>query len=393
MPAERARSRRLPALAAGSLGVSARRAGLLLVLLIVQLAACAPARMPPGAEPGEPRLSTTHFVTADGLTLPLRAWLPERERWPAPKAVVLALHGFNDYSNAFEAPGGWLAERGIATYAYDQRGFGAGPHAGLWAGSDVMADDVRTAAALLGRRHPGVPLYLLGDSMGGAVAIVALSGPEPAPAAEGAVAGVILSAPAVWSRATMPLYQRVALWVAARTIPWVRLSGSGLGIQASDNLEMLRALGRDPLVIKETRIDAMDGLTDLMSAALDAAPDFRSRALLLYGDKDQVVPRAPSFRFWRALPAVAATRQRRALYGEGWHMLLRDLQAEVVLADIAAWIEAGAAPLPPPLPSGADRHAEAALREAGAEPEIADEAPAPALPAGAALPAEGRSGS
>ncbi|MGF1608955.1 MAG: alpha/beta hydrolase [Kiloniellales bacterium] len=334
----------------------------------------------PGAE--GPRLTADHVITEDGLALPLRAWLPDEARWPTPTAVVLALHGFNDYSNAFDAPGQWLAGRGIATYAYDQRGFGAGPHAGLWAGSEALAADVTAAAALLGRRHPGVPLYLLGESMGGAVAILALSGPEPPD-----VQGAILAAPAVWSRETMPLYQRIALWIAARTIPWARFTGSGLGIQASDNIEMLRALGRDPLVIKETRVDAMDGLTDLMSAALEAAPRLRARALLLYGDKDEVVPRGPSFRFWRELPAGAP--QRKGLYAEGWHMLLRDLQAEVVLQDIAAWIETGAGPLP----SGADRHAEAALSEDGAEPEIASETPTPAVPAGAALPAQSRSGS
>ena len=49
-----------------------------------------------------PRLSDTQFMTRDGLALPLRAWLPEDG---APRAVVLALHGFNDYSKAFEAAG------------------------------------------------------------------------------------------------------------------------------------------------------------------------------------------------------------------------------------------------------------------------------------------------
>ena len=43
------------------------------------------------------------------------------------KAVILALHGFNDYSNAFAMPARLWAERGIASYAYDQRGFGGAP--------------------------------------------------------------------------------------------------------------------------------------------------------------------------------------------------------------------------------------------------------------------------
>ena len=160
---------------------------------------------------------------------------------------------------------------------------------------------------------------------------------------------MILSAPAVWARDTMPFYQRGALWLAARLIPWAKFTGEGLGVQASDNIEMLRGLGRDPLFIKETRVVAIEGLTDLMSEALDGGAALKAPALVLYGEKDEVVPPDPTLRFWRSLPEGGES-QRLALYPDGWHMLLRDLQAEVVLADIEAWIaERDAA-----LPSGAD---------------------------------------
>ena len=72
--------------------------------------------------------------------LPLRKWLPDG----AVKAVILALHGFNDYSDAFEGPGEVWANRGIATYAFDQRGFGAAPGHGLWAGAEQLAGDAIT---------------------------------------------------------------------------------------------------------------------------------------------------------------------------------------------------------------------------------------------------------
>ena len=75
------------------------------------------------------------LYAADGQVLPLRKWLPDG----AVKAVILALHGFNDYSNAFEGPGEVWAHRGIATYAYDQRGFGGAPGRGLWPGRAALA--------------------------------------------------------------------------------------------------------------------------------------------------------------------------------------------------------------------------------------------------------------
>ena len=202
------------------------------------------------------------FITSDGQRLPLRKWLPDT----GVRAVILGLHGFNDYSHAFEIPGKAWAKDGIATYAYDQRGFGGAPERGIWPGRAVLAADVTTACSLLRRLHPGVPLYLVGESMGGAVAIVAMTGESRTPIPD--VDGVILTAPAVWGRSTMDLLPRIALWAGVRLMPNLKLTGQSLHILASDNIPMLRALGRDPLVIKETRVDTIWGLVNLMDAAL-----------------------------------------------------------------------------------------------------------------------------
>ena len=280
-----------------------------------------------------------HFLARDGARLPLKSWLPDGVRpttraTARPTAVIIALHGFNDYSNFFDAPGAWLATRGIASYAYDQRGFGAAPGRGYWPGTTALIDDLGTLNALVRARHPGVPVYVLGESMGGAVALVAASGERSGLNVD----GVILSAPAVWGRATMPWYQTGALWISAHTVPGVTLSGRGLKIVASDNIEMLRALGRDPLVIKETRIDAIYGLTELMDAALEASARLVLPALILYGEKDEIIPREPTERMLASLPEAGKDRRKVVYYENGYHMLLRDLQAETVWSDIAAWI-------------------------------------------------------
>ncbi len=363
----------------------------LLLIPLLTLGACAPRVAPPG--PGltaagltAPAFTEETFITADGSELPLRHWAPQEgdsgSETGAAHGVVLALHGFNDYSHAFAESGPALAAQGLLVYAYDQRGFGEAPHRGLWAGTDVLTGDLAEAATLLRNRHPDLPLYLLGESMGGAVILAALAAPDVPPAVAGAD-GVILAAPAVWARSTMPFHQRAALWLGARLFPWARFSGRGLGIQASDNIEMLRALGRDPLFIKETRTDAIYGLVNLMDAALAAAPEVEAPALLLYGEKDEVVPAEPVIRFWRQLPPEAAPQtaghQRFALYPEGWHMLLRDLQAQTVIDDIAAWTRDKTAPLP----SGAEETAAAFLKGEEDGGERAGEEPGDATAAAA----------
>ena len=292
-----------------------------------------------------PRFTGTSFVAADGQVLPLRKWLPDR---PV-KAVILALHGFNDYSNAFEAPGEAWAGHGIATYAYDQRGFGAAPGRGLWPGRAALAADASTASQILRRLYPGVPLYLLGDSMGGAVAVVAMTRESGTPVPD--VDGVILTAPAVWGRATMDLLPRLALWGGVRLMPRLTLTGRGLKIKPSDNIEMLRTLSRDPLVIKETRVDTIYGLVDLMDAALDSAPLLDAPLLVMHGAQDEIVPKTPIRRFIGSLPPECRRGARLAWYKDGYHMLLRDLEGPMVAADVASWVLAPATPLP----SGADR--------------------------------------
>lgn len=316
------------------------------------LAACAvPLSYPAGPAVAQPHFLMDWFVARDGIRMTVRSWQP---KGPA-KAVVVALHGFNDYSNFFATPGAWLADRGVASYAYDQRGFGDGVGVGLWAGTDAYVRDLADFTAFVRRTHPGLPVYVLGDSMGGAVALVAGSGPgETRPMAD----GMILAAPAVWGRATMAWYERAALWATAHTIPTFRLTAQGLDIQPSDNIDMLRALGRDWRVIKRTRVETIHGLVGLMDRALAAAPKFSEKALILYGGKDDIIPGGPTLAMVRRLPAAAKDRQTFALYDGGYHMLLRDLNAETVWRDILAWIENARAPLP----SGADRRAAQALK-------------------------------
>ena len=58
-------------------------------------------------------LTADRYVAADGTALPLAVW-------PAangpPKAVILGLHGFGDYREAFEEPAKIWAKAGITTY-------------------------------------------------------------------------------------------------------------------------------------------------------------------------------------------------------------------------------------------------------------------------------------
>lgn len=323
---------------------------LITLLLFTALSACMPMTYPPGNKNFAAQLGKNYFLTEDGTYLPLRKWLPNTE----PRAVLIALHGFNDYSRFFQQPGEYFSKLGIACFAYDQRGFGASPRRGLWAGEATYSDDLQLLVRLLKKSYPDRPVYLLGESMGAAVIITALNHVNMPQ-----VDGIILVAPALWARSTMPWYQRGLLWTLAHSLPWLTLTGEGLGVVASDNIEMLRALGRDPLVIKATRIETVYGLTDLMDAAFDNASLLRGNILMLYGEKDEIIPKIPTYAFLKKFLASEVTEKTVAFYQHGYHMLLHDLQAPTTWKDIAAWIDNG----PEKLPSGADTRAQQVLAQ------------------------------
>ena len=277
------------------------------------LTACSPNRVPtPDGVSSSPNIAGDIFTSFDNSELPLRIWLPANEI----NGVIIALHGFNDYSNFIKDSASFFNRRKLAVYSYDQRGFGETATRGRWSGWQAMADDLTTLISLIKQVHADTPVYILGDSMGGAVTIVNMTRKSPPD-----VYGVILVAPAVWARSEMPFYQRFALWIAAHTMPWKKVTGQALRITPSDNIEMLRELGKDPLVIKETRIEVLYGLSNLMDKAFHSAERLRVRSILLYGEKDEIIPRQPIFDFYERLPLKSQDQQRMILYENGYHML------------------------------------------------------------------------
>jgi alpha-beta hydrolase superfamily lysophospholipase len=286
---------------------------------------------------------------ADGAMLPHRVWPAEGG---APRALLLALHGFNEHGGNFLLDSvGRLTAGGIEVHAYDQRGFGQAPARGYWAGTDTMVADAAAAVAYLRARHPGVPLFLLGESMGAAIALLAETSAAPPP-----VDGLVLLAPAFWSRQAVGPVAAGVFWALAHTVPALGFPAAAGGISASDNLDALRRNGRDPLVIKITRVDAAWGLLDAMDRASHALPRCCAvPTLILQGTRDAVVPPSVTHQALRRMPPGP----RLARYADGFHLLLRDKVRDVVATDLLAWMADPRAPLP----SGADRVGAAWLAE------------------------------
>lgn len=336
------------------------------LMFALLLGACTPlmtqtAGQPPLGFEG-PRLSGDQFISYDGARLGLTHWDADDG---APRTVLVAVHGMNDYANAFHLAAPYWAARGVSTYAYDQRGFGRSPNRGVWPDEAVLQEDLRTLVALVRARHPLAEVVVMGESMGGAVAIRAFASQRPPDAHR-----LVLLAPAVWGWSTQPLPYKTALWFAAHvTGPKVYTPPNWITdrVRPTDNLAELRAMGADPLMIWGARSDTLFGLVDLMENAWRDIARLQVPVFFLYGQNDEIIPERP------ALQAAARLKpsDRTAYYSKGWHLLTRDLQGEVVMADILAVLTDPQGPLPsgaPPIPTapwGDDRSPAPAPATAG----------------------------
>jgi acylglycerol lipase len=298
--------------------------------LTLLLLACSPQEQEVLPITQEAELTKDEIVADDGVVLPMRSWLPKGR----PEAVVLALHGMNDYSRGFIGTGEYFKKKGVALYAYDQRGFGANKDVGVWGGEERLVRDAVLGLELLQKKYPHTPVYLMGESMGGSVAVLVAAQPM-----QNKPKGLILSSPALWP---MPFPMRAIMWTLAHTIPDKKMTGSELKIMATNNLPVLWRMGKDPLVIKKTRVDAIYGLTNAMEKSYDEVSKVEIPTLLLYGDQDQVIPPHPVKssvkRFGGPVTFVN--------YPDGYHMLTRDIQGRQVMDDILAWIKNPAKPVP-----------------------------------------------
>ena len=328
---------------------------LLAIALALMVTACTPlvVQSPhtPGAAFSGPRLEGDSFLSFDGARLGLKEWYPAGEPW----AVIIGVHGMNDYSNAFHLAAPWWAEQGIATYAYDQRGFGRSPGRGIWAGDALMTEDLRTLTALVRSRYPNAIIAVAGESMGGAVAAEAFASDRP-PTAD----RLVLLSPAVWGWHEQPLPNRTLLWFAANFTAgrvyepprWLTSK-----IKPTDNMEELIAMGRDPLMIFGARSDALYGLVSMMDRAANAVGETSIPTLYLHGAQDQIVPKNAA----RRAAARLKPTDRSAEYAHGYHLLMRDKQGPAVWADVAAFVRDPTAPLPsgaPPIPGSHARGAQ-----------------------------------
>lgn len=263
---------------------------------------------------------------APGQSAYWQAWLPPT----AATAVVVIVHGLAEHSARYGHVGTRLAEAGFATYAADHRGHGRTP--GRRANLERMGlvvDDLGAFVRFTIERHPGCPVFMIGHSLGGLIALQYATGPDAR------LDGLVVSGPAVQLTAGSALLKRMAGALSALA---PNLGVATLDIELiSRDPEVVRSYRADPLV-HHGKVPARTGAE--MLAAIAALPGRLPRLsiplLLLHGTEDRICLPTGSALVYDTVPSADKTLRR---YPGLYHEVFNEPEQEMVLCDLLSWLE------------------------------------------------------
>lgn len=299
-----------------------------MIVVAALAAACAmPAQgLRPLALPADPAAATSFtFAAPDGTELAARFWRPASE----PRAVLVVMHGLKDHAGRYEAFARRLNDAGVAVYAFDLRGHGRSAGRRVAVGTfDDYVDDLAAFVARVREREPGRPIFLLGHSMGGAIAARYTVDHMPR------LGGLILSAAAL--RLDVWPFTLAATKMSAAFTPGLR----GLDLPNQDfssDPAVVAEMSRDELIYQgKGPLHTAAALVDGIAVIWDRLDRLRVPLLVLHGTADKLTSVYGSHELWAG---ATGTKDRTLRVYQGlWHDLLHERGADVG-GDVIAWID------------------------------------------------------
>lgn len=252
------------------------------------------------------------FEGSEG-TIFYRVWEPE-----SPRRIVVLVHGYAEHSDRYAHVAAALAPDGAAVYAEDHLGHGRSDgERALITDFEHVVDDLATLVGLATHDHPGLPVIMLGHSMGG------LLSSRFAQRNPGALAGLVLCGAVVgdwnWAREVLE----------GAEMPPAPDEWSGM----SRDPQTVHEYSTDPLVYRgaykrpllEAEVVALDRFMDQIE--LIDIP-----VLFLHGDADPYVPYMTSLAAAKAFPTYDLTVR---VYPGARHEVLNEINKAEVIAEVA----------------------------------------------------------
>lgn len=263
------------------------------------------------------------FLSADGLELYYH-WQPQAEA----RAVLVLVHGHGGHSSVFTRIVEYLSDRPYLIYSFDLRGHGRSPgqrgYINSWA---EYRADLTAFLNLVKTQCPNLPLFLMGQSMGGTIALDYVLREQER------LSGLILMSPA--------LGLGVSPWkllmgkILSGVLPHFALNTSLDFTTGSRDPQMIAACAQDPLRHRQGTARLATELLQTIDWVNSRAADLSTSLLILHGGADRITPIQSSKEFFAD---VTCDKQMHE-YPDSYHELQNDLDYQKVLADMEHWIE------------------------------------------------------
>ncbi|MES2506410.1 MAG: alpha/beta fold hydrolase [Verrucomicrobiota bacterium] len=285
-----------------------------------------------------PELRPGGWVSYDGKVMPWQEW-PVAEK---PRGVVIAVHGLSGAASDFWFIGDKLPPQGYAVYAYDLRGQGKDPvkeERGDIGSARQWMRDLEAFHLLVRKRHPGVPVFWYGESLGSLICLHTAASrlndrQDPA--------GIVLASPVAGLRVTVSGFRRFLLETAATLSPRSRYSlGDLAGVDEKKIQVTSETTHGTQMAVTEHHINSftlrlLTEIGRLLDANPDAAKRLRMPVLFLASPND--VLSSPD-QVQGLFGQVRSPKKRLLWYTRSYHLLLHDVQRAEVTADLTRWLD------------------------------------------------------
>lgn len=270
--------------------------------------------------------------TADHLDLVWQSWMPE-----SPRGVIVIIHGLAEHGGRYRETAEFFSENEWAVYVCDLRAHGLSPdppkagrvHVNRF--TDYF-HDVDAITGLARAQNPDLPLFVLGHSMGGLIAIrYVLEKPE-------GLAGAIISSPALGTHPEFkpPLYLKLLVSILSVLAPRI-LVDSELDTQAiSRDPDVVKNYLEDPLVSQKISARWYREILKSMRKAHAAASSLRVPVLLMQSGEDRLVDPAAPGRWSETAPDSLVDL---VIWDELYHEMLNEPEKDRVRDKILSWLE------------------------------------------------------
>ncbi|MEM9729868.1 MAG: lysophospholipase [Myxococcota bacterium] len=295
------------------------------------------------------------FQTVDGVKLHVSGWAIDQ-----PKAVVHVLHGMAEYGSRYARLAGALADAGYTTYAHDHRGHGKSVNGGTTGhmadhdGWNRVVEDAHGVNREIAKRHPGLPIIVLGHSMGSFIAqqllfehpadmiATGLSGSNGKPPPIAAVGKIVarLERLRVGKRKPSGVLQKLTFedynkkFAPNRTeADWLSRDPSEVDIYVADPLMGFA-------VTTQTWCDMLDALGRIADRKNVARVPKDMPLYLFAGDEDPVGAEGKGMRnLYDSYKRAGVFDVRLKLYEGGRHEMLNETNRDEVMSDFIAWCD------------------------------------------------------